>query len=108
MDSGSDIQDWWSLPKDNSLSGGQIAGIVVSRFAPSMRSVLTSRLGVSPVQRSSVVSSGSSFDEERDQPGILDWDPRTRMTRRVIVIEVMYRCTRTYLQIIPSERGSVE
>ena len=94
MESGSDIQDWWSLPKDNSLSGGQIAGIVV-RFAPSMRSVLTARLGVSPVQHSSVVSSGSSFDEERDKPGILDWDLRSRMTRRVIVIEVMYRCART-------------
>lgn len=31
ISSGSDIQDWWSLPRDNSLSGGQIAGIVVSR-----------------------------------------------------------------------------
>lgn len=30
MLSDAEIQDWWSAPKDDSLSGGQIAGIVVS------------------------------------------------------------------------------
>jgi hypothetical protein len=39
ISSGADIQDWWSLPKDNSLSGGQIAGIVVSRFVRLLESV---------------------------------------------------------------------
>jgi len=72
MNSGSDIQDWWSQSKDNSLSGGQIAGIVVSNHASGLGSVLTSRLEVSPVRHSSVVSFGSSFDEERDPTGLLD------------------------------------
>ena len=29
MLSDAEIEDWWSAPKDDSLSGGQIAGIVV-------------------------------------------------------------------------------
>jgi len=72
MNSESEIQDWWSQPKDKSLSGGQIAGIVVSRHASVLGSVLTSRSVVSPVRHSSVVSFGSSCDEEKDQTGLLD------------------------------------
>jgi len=72
MYSGSDIQDWWSQPKNNSLSGGQIAGIVVSRYASGLRSVLTTRLEVWPVRHLLVAVFGSLFDEDRDQTGLLD------------------------------------
>jgi hypothetical protein len=93
--SGADIKDWWAPPKDNSLSGGQIAGIVVSTILSLSRSALTDRSEVSQVLRLSVDLSGTLYDEETDPLGVPDSDRKIQSVLRDIVYSRMYRCTKS-------------